>query len=95
MHGTVHRSFGNSGPANNLAPTSSAFLPSYEAVTSAPPPYAAIDMLVHNDIYVVDTIKPAPLYNNQNTPLEDVGMSGFMPSQLATIFEEDVDEAVE
>ncbi|KAK0468554.1 hypothetical protein IW261DRAFT_1573781 [Armillaria novae-zelandiae] len=93
--GIVRRSLGNSGLDNDLAPTSNVFPPSYEAATSAPPPYAAIDMLVYNDIHVGDTIQPAPLYNDQYTPLEDVGMAGFTRSQLTTVFKEDVDQAVE
>ncbi|KAK0471777.1 hypothetical protein IW261DRAFT_1571658 [Armillaria novae-zelandiae] len=95
VRGIVRRSLGNSGLANDPALTSNAFPPSYEAAMSAPPPHAAIDMSVYNDIQVGDTIQPTPLYNDQYTPLEDVGMAGFACSQLATVFKEDIDQAVE
>ncbi|KAK0489475.1 hypothetical protein EDD18DRAFT_1110105, partial [Armillaria luteobubalina] len=82
-------------PVNNPALTSSTFPPSYEAATTAPLPYATVDMLVRNDIHAIDTVEPAPLYSNLYTPLEDIGMGGFVRSELATVFEEDVEEAVE
>ncbi|KAK0209737.1 hypothetical protein IW262DRAFT_1302022 [Armillaria fumosa] len=45
---------------------------------------------------IIHTIKPAPPYNVEYiTPLEDVGMAGFVHSRLTTIFEEDVDKAVD
>ncbi|KAK0472119.1 hypothetical protein EDD18DRAFT_1370521 [Armillaria luteobubalina] len=95
VRGIVRLSFGNSGPVNNPALTSSTFPPSYEAATTAPLPYATVDMLVRNDIHAIDTVEPAPLYSNLYTPLEDIGMGGFVRSELATVFEEDVEEAVE
>ncbi|KAK0472045.1 hypothetical protein IW261DRAFT_1571291 [Armillaria novae-zelandiae] len=74
---------------------SSAFPPSYDVATRTPPPYSAIDTQAQNDIDTIDTVEPAPQYNAEYAPLEDVGMAGFLRSELATIFEEDEDEAVE
>ncbi|KAK0482772.1 hypothetical protein IW261DRAFT_1562469 [Armillaria novae-zelandiae] len=88
----IHRSFGNL--VDNPDLDSSTFPPSYDVVTRTPPPYSAIDTVVQND---TNMIEPAPPYNVEysSTPLEDVGMAGFLRSRLATIFEEDEDEAVE
>ncbi|KAK0211992.1 hypothetical protein IW262DRAFT_1467405 [Armillaria fumosa] len=70
--------------------------PSYDIIaTIPPPPYAAIDMLVDDNIHVVDTVKPAPVYSDRYVPLEDIGMVGFTHTGLPTIFKEEVDEAVE
>ncbi|KAK0497131.1 hypothetical protein EDD18DRAFT_1351952 [Armillaria luteobubalina] len=85
---------------NNPALASSASPPSYEVATSTPPPpppppYDSIDMLVENDIHAIDAVEPTPLYNDQYTHLEDIGIAGFARSVLATVFEEDVDGAVE
>ncbi|KAK0482834.1 hypothetical protein EDD18DRAFT_1362372 [Armillaria luteobubalina] len=46
-------------------------------------------------IHAIDTVEPTPLYSNLYTPLEDIRMGGFMHSELATVFEEGVEEAVE
>ncbi|KAK0488183.1 hypothetical protein EDD18DRAFT_1110547 [Armillaria luteobubalina] len=91
---TIRRSFRNL--VNNPDLESSAFPPSYEVATRNPPPYNNMDTPVQNDINTIDTVEPAPQYNVEySTPLEDVGMAGFSRSGLATIFEEDEDEAVE
>ncbi|KAK0471625.1 hypothetical protein IW261DRAFT_1425059 [Armillaria novae-zelandiae] len=89
----IHRSFGNL--VDNPDLQSSAFPPSYDVATRTPPPYSAIDTQAQNDIDTIDTVEPAPQYNAEYAPLEDVGMAGFLRSELATIFEEDEDEAVE
>ncbi|KAK0185386.1 hypothetical protein F5146DRAFT_1143842 [Armillaria mellea] len=87
------RSFGCSGLVNNAALTWNTFLPSYDIAVSIPPPYIAVDMLVDNYIHAID--EPAPIYSNQYAPPEDVGMAGLMHSELATILEEELSEAVE
>ncbi|KAK0475525.1 hypothetical protein IW261DRAFT_1567980 [Armillaria novae-zelandiae] len=91
----IHQLFGNL--VDNPDLDSSTFPPSYDVVTRTPPPYSAIDTVVQNDTNMIDTVEPAPPYNVEysSTPLEDVGMAGFLRSRLATIFEEDEDEAVE
>ncbi|KAK0468973.1 hypothetical protein IW261DRAFT_1573282 [Armillaria novae-zelandiae] len=88
----IHRLFGSS--VDNSALASSAFPPSYEVATSTPPPYNAIYTLIQSDIHTTDTVEPAPLYSAQyTTPLDDIGMAGFTRSGLATIFEEDAEDA--
>ncbi|KAK0470823.1 hypothetical protein IW261DRAFT_1672278 [Armillaria novae-zelandiae] len=89
----IHRSFGNL--VDNPDLQLSTFPPSYEVAMRTPPPYSAIDTQAQNDIDTIDTVEPTPQYDVEYAPLEDVGMAGFLCSELATIFEEDEDEAVE
>ncbi|KAK0468817.1 hypothetical protein IW261DRAFT_1573421 [Armillaria novae-zelandiae] len=60
-------------------------------ITTNPPPlYSAVDTLVNDDIHAVDLVEPAPIYD-EYTPLQDIGMAGFMRSELATVLEEELE----
>ncbi|KAK0477067.1 hypothetical protein IW261DRAFT_1566537 [Armillaria novae-zelandiae] len=93
MRRVIHCSFQNL--VDNPDLQSSTFPPSYKVAMRTPPPYSAIDTQAQNDIDMIDTVEPTPQYDAEYAPLEDVGMAGFLHSELATIFKEDKDEAVE
>ncbi|KAK0481005.1 hypothetical protein EDD18DRAFT_1113438 [Armillaria luteobubalina] len=81
------------GPVNDAALTSNIFLPSYDIAASIPPPYVIVDTLVNNYIHMPQRILKLPLLTY--APLEDVGMAGFMRSELITVVEEELSEAIE
>ncbi|KAK0468929.1 hypothetical protein IW261DRAFT_1573234 [Armillaria novae-zelandiae] len=58
--------------------------------TDPPPPYSAMDTLVNDDIYTINLVEPAPVYD-EYTPLQDIGMAGFTRSELATVLEEELE----
>ncbi|KAK0482926.1 hypothetical protein EDD18DRAFT_1112443 [Armillaria luteobubalina] len=81
------------GPVNDTALTSNISPPSYDITMSIPPPYVTVDMLVDNYIHTAQRILKLPLLTYM--PLEDVGMAGFVHSELATVVEEELSEVVE
>ncbi|KAK0505484.1 hypothetical protein EDD18DRAFT_1098840 [Armillaria luteobubalina] len=81
------------GPVNDAALTSNIFPPSYDIAASIPPPYVVVDTLVDNYIRTPQRILKLPLLTY--APLEDIRMAGFTHSELVTVVEEELSEAVE